>query len=425
MTAVNDNGLAPGLVMRFCGDRPNPSMFDEAQKTDVALYRKEVVVADDERAPWGDQILPVVFTASNLVSDTYHDTPVRNSSKTVAMRKMTWQGQSLAYGEFLMAVQQRLAVFMLVIIGRQCRFIRWDRSGSIVTSALDYFVDWVSFCHIMSAIAFCTDVELGCDPTAVRLFPHDPDYHKMNEAAVPLLTDIDHAEGLLPGGMVPEASSVLKYVRHQFASSLEPLWPRYRLEVPDGNFKMRCFLVCKPVFRAEGLAGRGTRGYVALDCETGAFVWLKDAWREHHLMVEKEGDVLAQLNDAGIPHVPTLVCHGDIGDQDTLTPVWWEQHHRQRSLGRSTINAAGASSGRTQPSGCSSRNLKRKRAATNEGADITATSHTDCPLRLHRHYRLVVKEVAMPLSDFTSGRQLVSVVTDCIYGEPCYSCDAH
>ncbi|KAI0740065.1 hypothetical protein C8Q76DRAFT_706604 [Earliella scabrosa] len=111
VTAVNDNGLAPGLVMRFCGDRPNPSMFDEAQKTDVAFYRKEVVVADDERAPWGDQILPVVFTASNLVSDTYHDTPVRNSSKTVAMRKRTWQGQSLACGEFLMAVQQRHMLF--------------------------------------------------------------------------------------------------------------------------------------------------------------------------------------------------------------------------------------------------------------------------------------------------------------------------
>ncbi len=39
---------------------------------------------------------------------------------------------------------------------------------------------------------------------------------------------------------------------------------------------------------------------------------------------------------------------------------------------------------------------------------------SDSPLRRHKHYRLVVEEVALPLSEFQFGRQLVSVVKDCV-----------
>ena len=33
-----------------------------------------------------------------------------------------------------------------------------------------------------------------------------------------------------------------------------------------------------------------------------------------------EGDCLAKLNGAGVPHVPTLLCQADLGDTETAVP---------------------------------------------------------------------------------------------------------
>ena len=41
----------------------------------------------------------------------------------------------------------------------------------------------------------------------------------------------------------------------------------------------------------------------------------------------------------------------------------------------------------------------------------------DSPLRQHKHYRMVVEEVALPLTCFKNGKQLCSIVLDAIEGE--------
>ncbi|EIW52955.1 uncharacterized protein TRAVEDRAFT_86725, partial [Trametes versicolor FP-101664 SS1] len=149
--------------------------------------------------------------------------------------------------------------------------------------------------------------------------------------------------------------------------------------VPDGS-GIRSFLVGKPAFQAAGMAGRGTRGYVALDCQNGRFVWLKDAWRAHYDLVEMEGSVLETLNKEGVCNVPTLICHGDILEQSTKTPDYWPKKKDPETT--------------TQP----------------------ATLPEECPLRRHMHYRLVVKEVAMDLTTFKDGQQLLSIIFDCVMG---------
>ncbi|KAI0808291.1 hypothetical protein C8Q74DRAFT_1443901 [Fomes fomentarius] len=205
----------------------------------------------------------------------------------------------------------------------------------------------------------------------------------MTQAAIECDTDIDHSEGQLPDNKAPTRFSVFKSVRAKFSESLHPLWPRYRLEVPDGQTK-RSFPVGKPSFRAEGLVGRGTRGYVALYYDTAEFVWLKDVWRTQNLMVEQEGSIFAQLNDANIPH-----------------PV---------DSPSDTVCAAASS------------NLKRKRDDDDCEGDpdlplpkrLKPDPRSDCPFRLSRHYRLVVKEVALPSNKFKCGKQLVSIIKDCV-----------
>ncbi|KAI0739889.1 hypothetical protein C8Q80DRAFT_1274918 [Daedaleopsis nitida] len=426
---VESKGLAPGLRLCYCGNRPDPAMIDsERQKSDAAFYR-ESSAPTDSKPHWADQLLPWEFKRGRKDrkdADPYVDGPgPADVSPVIVGEGVKSRGQIITYGECVMAVQQRLSVFMPVVVGRRIRFIRWDRSGSIVSQAFDYYEHWEFFCDVLWRISQLSDAQLGIDPTAERILLSNPLYKAMNDAAIALPSDVDHAERILAKGEFPEPPFIFAYVRKMFRDSLVEHWPRYRLQVPDGD-ETRYFLVCKPDFRAKGLSGRGTRGYVAFDCETKRFVWLKDAWRAHYRMVEKEGDVLAQLNAAKVNYVPTLVCHGDIDNQDTLTPSWWERTQKEAPR-TSTFLTPQLPAHVPAFSATSLSSYKRKRDEY-DGQDERAGTPTpkgmgksgtlfqeDCPMRLHRHYRLVVEEVALPLRDFMHGGQLVSIIADCVY----------
>ena len=131
----------------------------------------------------------------------------------------------------------------------------------------------------------------------------------------------------------------------------------------------------KPNFAANTLAGRSTRGFVAIDLEDpdGPFVYLKDCWRVNHPRIQQEGSILAELNAGGVAHIPTLICHGDVPEQVTGSQAVWKELHPGREA--------------------------------------------ESPMKVHVHYRMVVKEVAEPLSSFENGRELVRILIHCLLGE--------
>ncbi|EJF58674.1 hypothetical protein DICSQDRAFT_172686 [Dichomitus squalens LYAD-421 SS1] len=442
--AVNVHGLAPGLKMAECGERPDPAAIDpERKKIDAAFYNVDDV-PDDGRQRWADQILSVEFKRDDVSLDPFDDDEENISTPTLTRKAV--RGQIISYAELIFAVQQRVALFTLVVLGTRVRFVRWDRSGTVVTRAFDYVQNWEVFCEILWRIGNCTMTQLGFDPSATRLYPGQAEYDLMDAAADNVEGDIDETERVLSGPELPNGH--FKYVREMFKKSLVDGWPRYMLEVPapveaattattatparhsDSYPKVdrpvRKFLVCKPEFRAKGMAGRGTRGYVALDCTTKRFVWLKDAWRANYKKVDQEGVMLGSLNSAEVPFVPTLLCHGDILQQTTATPDWWERKNPLRSPTSSTSTSSSATaSSHTLVGPSTSGSLKRKHVEESAGATSASPQdidgnyeendwRTDCPLRLHMHYRLAVKEVAMPLSKFKRDRQLVGIIYDCL-----------
>nr|VWP01527.1 Filamentous fungal-specific transmembrane protein [Ganoderma boninense] len=178
------------------------------------------------------------------------------------------------------------------------------------------------------------------------------------------------------------------YVRALFQKSLNPHWPWWKVEVhahePHGKTRnqrnhtvVRKFAVGMPHFQAPGVAGRGTRGYVALplrDDDTIAddadFVYLKDTWRVDHDGIDREGVTLQFLNDKGVKFVPTLVCHGDLPGQVMSTQVHWVAFHQDKDK---------------------------------------------VPLKRHQHYRLVVKEVGLPLEEFKDkSLELCDAIFNCL-----------
>ena len=321
---------------------------------------------------------------------------------------------------------------MLLILGRRFRLLRWDRAGVIVTKSIDYFKNPDLLCDFLWRISHLSDAALGFDPSAIRLSPSDPEWDDMTKLGIPLESDVDSTPRILaldelplpiPGADPPYF--VLDYVRKMFAESIaDSWWPRFKLRVSTGQEKNRDFLIGKPIFSANGAVGRATRGYVAVDCDTGRFVWLKDSWRAAYEGVEKEGLILQRLNaEPRIKDVPTLVCHGDVFGQRTLTADWWERQNplppssdedeadsgaQERTSANTTVPIPSQSAHTTAKGPCGvKRGVDEMQESFANPIDDVFDFRKDSLIRHHKHYRLVVTEVGTP-------HQLVQILLDCI-----------
>ena len=417
VSTINSNDLAPNLVSsRY--KAPNEATVNESACTvSTALFRA-AYVPSDEQPQWSNLSVPI---------EVYHrsvdpfDTAGSEERESTSQSRQKLFNRISTVAEVLVAAQQRIFLFMLLIIDRKFRFLRWDRAGVIVTPAIDYYDNPDTLCELLWRISLLDDTSLGLDPSVSRVLPGDVDFSHMDFLALNNPSDLPDAEGPVEesdlGGPL-----VFQYVRAMFKKSLVGDWPRYRIEVDSGE-GARHYLVGKPTFRAPEMFGRGTLGYVAYDCKTRRFVWLKDAWRASYMLSETEGDVLRKLNAARVQYVPTLVCDGDVRNQTTITADWWERSLPDPSTPvRSPRSLASSSSSATLASSASPGSRKRKRVNDTSTSRCgkyspNATMHSDCPLRQHKHYRVVVEEVCLPLRNFQYGRQLVSVVLDCLRGK--------
>ncbi|KAI0713684.1 hypothetical protein C8Q76DRAFT_843970, partial [Earliella scabrosa] len=323
------------------------------------------------RPHWHRQRALFIFhpAGDDAFINTMHDPNPQALQQNELFRKVA------SYVDRSCAHQHRTAVFVFLANGSKMRVTRWDHSGVIFTPAFDYTDRSDLLCDLLRGFSLLTAEGQGLDPTAILLSPTDPDYAAMTEAAKILQSDLSEEEGTTVELELEDGEFfVFKFQRTMFADSLkDPTWPRYKLLVKDRNRGDRYFLVGKPCFSAPGIIGRGTRGYAALDCQTQRIVFLKDTWRRSYDGVEQEGRVLEKLGAAGVPNIPTLICHGDLGQETELSKHW--------------------------------ATLTRKRKSRR---------NAPCPFQKLLHYRLVVAEVCFPLSEFKCGKQLISVVNDCI-----------
>ncbi|KAI0716898.1 hypothetical protein C8Q76DRAFT_648134 [Earliella scabrosa] len=405
--AINTQNLAPGLKMGSDG------VVKSYETTYTALFPAELAPTDGQPR-LGDQTVLVVFMTTR--GDPFDDSDRKISWVETEIRDTNAE-QLFASAALAFNMQQRTSLFTLLFVERQCRLLHWDRAALIVSEAFDYHAEWKFMCDVLwrlSVLHRYAPERLGADPSATRIFPSDPEWGLMDDAAQERETDASFEERDLAPGELEGTDVTFKYVRAAWASSLDEEWPRYRLEVPHGD-AVRTLLVCRPRFQASSMIGRGTRGYVALEVRengTGRFFWLKDVWRGACVDgMEREGSVLERLNKAGVENIPTLVCHGDVRDQRTRSHQYWLMMDAPASDLPPDPNASGAASSQIEVEGGGvSVGSKRKRA---DSTDETTTPEDDeCPVDRHIHYRLVVDEVCMPLSSFTSGRQLVRLVID-------------
>ena len=147
---------------------------------------------------------------------------------------------------------------------------------------------------------------------------------------------------------------------------------------------MRYFIAGSPISFSHSFTGRATAGYICYDLKEEGVHFMKDAWRTDVPGLLAEYQVLALLGqemidsegktEDPVPHVPRLLCGGDLLDKNGEPQVT-----------RTT--------------------------------DVFDEEGKKRPAQRYTHYRMVVKEVGKKLVSFKSVPNLLSVLKDTVLGE--------
>ncbi|TBU26078.1 hypothetical protein BD311DRAFT_699189 [Dichomitus squalens] len=274
---------------------------------------------------------------------------------------------------------QRLTTLYIVFVV-DCSFLsvsRWDRSGIIASE----WVDWVEspnwLVDVFWRVSMLTDEQLGLDATAAPILPGSTDSELLDRLAQPCPDDYDVKDGtIVSETTASNPFATFKFVRDQFVSTLTAgttqggsmANARWRLTIPIDGGETHDFLVGAPFCSSSAsmFDWRNACSYIAVDCRTKQFVYLKDNWRDRGVgdNEESEGAILAKLNAAGVPHVPTVICYADL--QETVTP----EYARSQRYGYDGVP--------------------------------------------RQHFRMAIREICLHFKLLTSGRQFVSLMKDCI-----------
>ncbi|TFK86011.1 hypothetical protein K466DRAFT_524948 [Polyporus arcularius HHB13444] len=352
MEQVEENDGSSGVGYKVVMTASRTASAGQTNHAYLALYQTDVAPDAREAPKWSAMEVFIECEPTSTEDDPFDESAkdFRPSSE----RRKGDLAQIMAHASLIFDKQHRTHLYTVVLFGEMARILRWDRSGVIATKKFNYRQEPVLLSRFFCGICRMSAAERGHDTTVEEVPRDSADYALMRE------------RGETPRTYGTSGIELGQHARLLFFKSFEDGETCYRIRTSGGRF----FLVGAPRYISSTLAGRGTRGYVAIDSSdpTGAFVYLKDAWRIDG--IEREGSILQDLNEKNVDGVPTLVYDGDVEGQVTDSQdVWKDQHPCQRD---------------------------------------------QSPLKTHRHYRLVVQEVGLSMSHFRNAKELVTLVTMCI-----------
>jgi hypothetical protein len=239
------------------------------------------------------------------------------------------RGQLITYLNAMQATQYRTHGFGVLIVKDECRLLRHTRSGIETT----------------------------------RLFNYSETRHLQT-----FFWRLSHASSAARG--IDETCQLVEHASSEI---------RLLLNVGEGQsvWKVRVenreFYVTEPFTRTHQFpVGRGTRCFIAVDCQTGKLCVLKDVWRidGYH----PEGEVYAKLHEKNVRNIPAILASGNVKNLD----------------GNAGAHSCGAFPEIRIPKGST--------------------------IRRHIHYRIVLNVVGDALSNFKSTYELTRCVLDAIEG---------
>ena len=291
------------------------------------------------------QIEVVIAAKANELHDPFSDLPplderpaTDNNARVEAdtSEGMKTFGQMTICVAAQMAQQLRPSVFSVVLCGDHARLVRWDRSGAIFTSRFDHKTSG-HLERFFTSYGSLGDRSRGVDTSTTLL---DDDDQRVKAAK----------EGI--GFMSPQGP--------------QPRFYEFWLG-PD-----RTVVGYSPKSSTSSLFGRASQPFIVWDSAAQKKRFLKDTWRIDLPEMVMEGKTYELLESKSVPNIPSVVWHGDVDEQQTLTS-------------RLCI-------------------------------DPTDT-YAMLPLTPHKHYRLMIDKVGRPCTEYDNQYHFFTVVHQAMNGE--------
>jgi hypothetical protein len=182
-----------------------------------------------------------------------------------------------------MAQQLRPWVFSVVVCGDHARLVRWDRSGGVFTSRFDYKASG----HLEEFFDRYGNLDLRSRGV---------------DTSITILEDNDPKVGVAKEGI-------------EFKSQRDPC-PRFyefRLD-PDHTV-----VGYSPSASTPSLVGRASQPFIVWDSAVQKKRFLKDTWRIDIPEMVVEGAIYETLMSKQVPNIASVIWHGDVDGQQTLT----------------------------------------------------------------------------------------------------------
>nr|VWO95685.1 Amidohydrolase family protein [Ganoderma boninense] len=392
--AIN-NGWLKGTNFKVVVTSATPDPSDPTkQRVDLVIYTLDSAPGDGDPANWSAIELSIEVKLEDVSDDPFDENAVTFQPSSTERKNNL--GQVLSYSSILFENRQRTHQFSLVILGQCARIVRWDRAGALVSEKFNYVEQPWMLGRFLWRFARMSAAQRGHDTTATRVLTTSDEYRLMRERA-------DVPQKNAEGFVVNEHARLLfkESVRNSSAQ-----WWKLRIDDSAGP---RFFLVGEPHFQASGLPGRATRGYVAVDLADprGALVFLKDAWRVAHAGIEREGNILRYLNEKAVSRVPTLVCHGDVRMRKDERAGEDEADIEDDHIEDEEDDVETESEDEGKSVNDEERPCGRRQQTVSQKYWTARETGAQCPMKIHRHYRIVVREVGLPMSHFKNAKELV------------------
>ncbi|EPQ56820.1 hypothetical protein GLOTRDRAFT_137347 [Gloeophyllum trabeum ATCC 11539] len=306
------------------------------------------------------------------VKPNREEDPARNNDPSRDMTQgqtKTWN-QLQEYGAVAFQARPRCYMLGMGIYDDIARFYRWDRSAVIFSESFHYKTDFKPLVQFLHGFAtFCGNT-MGIDSSITTGVPDD--------FPLPLLRRIYHKA---------VEDGVVKHNR-KFTDNDLPYRSCYMAAPasPTSDDPGTYVTVGGPLFSSRSLFGRGTKTWLAVSAAASESIYsvgkemrqcvvIKDAWRDADRLPEK--DIYARIHEKG--HMFGVArCRGGFDVETVVHAQKKESHHT-----------------------CAPR------------VNAFLPEAKFCP---RTHYRVVLESVGIPLSRFTSTRQLVKAVRDAVKG---------
>lgn len=280
MEVITNNGFIPGFKMVNTSSNFDKDTIGYSIKPDPSMYREDLDVSE-KVTQFGELELHSELKANNT-DDAFVDPQGEDRSdfdfESQTRVGKASRGQLIHYATEWFARQHRRHAFTIFLFGTYVRFIRWDRAGAIVSEKFNFKSDCSFLVQFLWRFSHLDELGRGRDPYVRRATSREE--------------EIAHRE------------------LEQWKPSVYRPVVVFTIPGEDGN--ERKFLAWGCFSEPRSLTGRCTRTYPVYEIATETKYLLKDGWRAHTLAPEAE--ILRDLREAKVEHVPVYICGGDVLD---------------------------------------------------------------------------------------------------------------